>query len=103
MRRHCRTVLLGAITYAAALGWSAAFPLHAQDVPRLPSDLPEGEGRDLVRFHCAICHDLGIVRQQRLSERLWTEVLRDMRGFGAVFTDEQRAKIVAYLVKHFGP
>jgi mono/diheme cytochrome c family protein len=78
-------------------------PIPAQEVPQLPSTLPEGEGRDLVQFHCAICHDLNIVRQQRLDERVWNEVLNDMKRFGAVFTDEQRGRILAYLLEHFGP
>jgi len=76
---------------------------HAQPAPEPPYTLPDGEGRDLVQFHCAICHDLGIVRQQRLSERIWNEVLNDMKKNGAVFTDEQRAAILDYLAKHFRP
>lgn len=78
-------------------------PASAQEVPQLPTTLPAGEGRDLVQFHCAICHDLNIVRQQRLTPGVWNEVLDDMRRFGAVFTDAQRPKILAYLAKQFGP
>jgi hypothetical protein len=78
-------------------------PALAQEVPQLPTTLPAGESRDLVQFHCAICHDLNIVRQQRLAPSVWNEVLDDMRRFGAVFTDAQRPKILAYLAKHFGP
>ncbi|MCH8889895.1 MAG: hypothetical protein IH827_02265 [Myxococcales bacterium] len=53
----------------------------------LKAQVHQGEGRGLVRFHCSICHDLAIVRQQRLSEGVWDEVLEDMLTFGAVFDD----------------
>jgi Spy/CpxP family protein refolding chaperone len=65
--------------------------------------LPDGEGRELVQFHCSICHDLAIVRQQRLTRPVWNRILDDMRKNGAVFTEEQRQTILDYLAKHLGP
>ena len=37
--------------------------------------LPEGRGRDIVFYHCAICHSTRLVLQQRLSREVWDETL----------------------------
>jgi mono/diheme cytochrome c family protein len=95
--------LLASLLLALPLASLPAGPARAQQaVPTPISVLPEGEGRDLVWVHCNICHDLGLVRQQRLDRRLWNGVLDDMKAFGAFFTDEQRQVILEYLLKHFG-
>lgn len=65
--------------------------------------LPAGAGADLVRLQCGICHDLDLVRAQRLSRDVWEEVLADMLNYGAVFDDAQGAAILDYLAEHLGP
>ena len=37
--------------------------------------LPEGPGREIVFYHCAICHSTRLVLQQRLSRGIWDETL----------------------------
>ena len=91
-----RTVL----AFAGCLGLAFATSAFAQQ--KIPP-LPEGEGRELVEFHCSICHDLVLVRQQRLSAGVWNEILDRMKTFGAVFDAEQRARIFEYLSKNLGP
>jgi Spy/CpxP family protein refolding chaperone len=86
---------------AVGFALASAVPAAAQHNPLPP--LPEGEGRDLVQFHCSICHDLTLVRQQRLSRPVWNRILDDMKKNGAVFTEEQRQTILDYLSKHLGP
>ena len=89
---------------ACVLAWAAAGPpVSAQPAPAPPSWLPAGEGRELVWVHCSICHDLGLVRQQRLDRGTWNGVLDDMKKFGAFFTEEQRPEILDFLLKHYGP
>jgi len=87
---------------ALALGGGAARAQRAL-VPTPITALPEGEGRELVWVHCNVCHDLGPVRQQRLGRTAWEDVLADMKKFGAFYSDEQRATILEYLVRHYGP
>ena len=65
--------------------------------------LPSAPGVEQVRFHCGICHDLNLVRTQRLGRDVWDEVLTDMRIYGAVFDDAQREIILDYLSAHLGP
>ncbi len=102
--RALRLPLLGIAAALWVLGvlWLAGLPASVSGQEPDPAAPPEGEGRDLVRFHCSICHDLAIVRQQRLSEGVWDEVLEDMLTFGAVFGDAQRAVILKYLATRFG-
>ena len=64
--------------------------------------LPAGEGRDLVRGVCSACHNIALVKQQRLSEWQWEEVLDDMTKFGAPLDDTTRPIILKYLVTHLG-
>ena len=99
-----RLPLLGIAVSLGVLGMlgMAGLPWTASGQEPDPAALPEGAGRELVRFHCSICHDLAIVRQQRLSEGVWDEVLEDMLTFGAVFDDAQRAVILEYLAARFG-
>ena len=99
-----RPPLLGFAAALWVLGmlWLAGLPASVSGQEPDPAALPEGEGRGLVRFHCSICHDLAIVRQQRLSEGVWDEVLEDMLIYGAVFDDTQRAVILEYLASRFG-
>ncbi len=103
--RAPRLPLLGIAAALWALGvlWLAGLPAPVSGQEPDPAALPEGEGRGLVRFHCSICHDLAIVRQQRLSEGVWDEVLEDMLTFGAVFDDGERVVILRYLIERFGP
>jgi Spy/CpxP family protein refolding chaperone len=97
MRGWRLTAPILAVGFALACAVSAA----AQQTSIPP--LPEGEGRDLVQFHCSICHDLTLVRQQRLSRPVWNRILDDMKKNGAVFSEEQRQVILDYLAKHLGP
>ncbi len=65
--------------------------------------LPAAPGVEQVRFHCGICHNLDLVRVQRLSRDVWDEVLTDMSTYGAIFDDAQREIILDYLSAHLGP
>jgi len=66
-------------------------------------NLPEGEGRELVMRVCTQCHGVDHVVRFRLSKEKWTKEVDDMADRGAQGTDEQFARIVAYLAKNFGP
>lgn len=67
--------------------------------------LPSGEGQELVEYSCAACHSLQIVMQQHATEERWDTLLTWMveeQGMPPLAEDE-RARVLAYLVEHFGP
>ena len=70
-----------------------------------PNDnLPPGPGQNEVRTYCAICHSLAIVTQQRLSRKVWDEVLIwmvDEQEMPKIAVDE-RSIIIDYLAQWYG-
>ncbi len=66
--------------------------------------LPSGPGQTEVRTHCATCHSLAIVTQQRLSKKVWDEVLvwmvneQEMPEVAAA----ERSIIIDYLAQWYG-
>lgn len=83
----------------------SSITVNASDEPEDMAILPAGEGREEVFYNCASCHSMKIVVQQGLSEAMWAKTLKWMveEQEMAPLTDEDHAKILAYLVKHFGP
>ena len=65
--------------------------------------LPAGDGKSIAEGACLPCHSAEMLVQQRLTEKQWTAAVEKMMRWGAVVTDEQKPKLVAYLAKHFGP
>ena len=76
---------------AAAVG-------HAQS-----PDLPAGKIQAKVQTACTECHDAGIIRQQRLSEKSWTKEVDKMIKWGALVDPSDRAAFVEYLSASFPP
>ena len=67
-------------------------------------NLPTGPGQEEVCTYCVACHSLPIITQQRLSKRVWEEVLVwmvDEQAMPTIATGE-RALIVDYLADWFG-
>jgi competence ComEA-like helix-hairpin-helix protein len=67
------------------------------------SDLPEGKGKDAVEDSCTECHSLRRIKAQRLDEEGWKNILHEMTENGAAIDQDDRATIVEYLTKNFGP
>ncbi len=67
--------------------------------------LPAGPGQEEVYFLCIPCHSLAIVTQQRLSRRVWDEVLDWMVEEQAMpeLEPADRALILDYLATHYTP
>lgn len=82
----------------------AAVELTSPICAELNDDLPPGPGQTEVRTFCATCHSLAIVTQQRLSKKVWDEVLvwmvdeQDMPKVPV----EERSKIIDYLAQWYG-
>jgi mono/diheme cytochrome c family protein len=91
---------------AITLSTSALFSSQAfaQAMPDI-NELPPGPGREEVFYNCYACHSFRIIKQQRLPESTWDELMDWMvekQGM-APLTPEDRKAIVSYLGKHFSP
>ena len=65
--------------------------------------LPAGKGKAQVEASCFPCHSADILVQQRLTEKQWTATVEKMIRWGAKASDQDKAAIVAYLSRNFGP
>jgi hypothetical protein len=66
-------------------------------------ELPKGDGRAQVDAACLPCHSADILVQQRLNEKQWTASVEKMVRWGAIVPDADKATMVLYLSKNFGP
>ena len=72
--------------------------------PPIPeSVLPAGKNRALVIRACAVCHTAEYIVSKRRSPADWSATLDFMIVRGAVVTPSERAQILEYLDKNFGP
>lgn len=101
------TLSAAALLVAAVAGTSAR---HA-DAPLVdPADaagyttqqLPDGAGKEVVTRLCAGCHDLMFTVSTRETEDGWTRIVNDMRSKGADGSEEDFAKVIAYLATYMG-
>ena len=80
------------LALAAALIAASA---HAQEV-----DIPKTPGWELV-MRCVICHSVEIAVQQRFGPQGWSETLDRMIKYGAPIPPEDKAQLMAYLLRHY--
>ena len=86
-----------ALLACAVAGVCVVVPAAAQQ----PETLPAGEGREVVRAKCLVCHDAELIVQQRLTRPGWVRELEKMERWGAVLTAGERATAADYLAQHF--
>ena len=79
---------------------SPARPVAVSGVVR--QDLPDGPGKAELSKLCSGCHDLMFTVSTRETEEGWTRIVNDMRSKGADGSDEDFAKVIAYLAKYMG-
>jgi len=104
-------------TYLARYFGPGAPPLSAGNekpaTPRVASfppnrsvtaaNLPDGMGKELVLSGCIGCHALNKITEQSKDEAGWRSSVKDMVRLGATLRPEEQTRVIAYLVKHFGP
>ena len=56
-----------------------------------------------VKAACTQCHAASKITQQHKTRREWSEQLDKMVGLGAEVPDSERAALLNYLTKNFGP
>ena len=83
-------------------GLLAAAPAAVADAV---TDLPAGEGRDLVLAYCRSCHDLGEATKFRgyFGEKEWRDVVLTMLTYELVIPGDEVETIVDYLAEALGP
>lgn len=99
--------LIAAVVLAAAIA-TAGSPqqmqgrtLTQEEIVELARTMPEGPHRELTVRVCAACHEPLRAASVRLTPEGWEEVVAKMVGLGATGTDEELAKVTAYLAEHF--
>jgi len=65
--------------------------------------LPDGPGKEPAERICSACHSPSVFTKQRHDEAGWTTIVNQMIAKGADGSDDDFAKIVAYLTTNFGP
>ena len=97
LRKRVVVWAIGALAVAACLGAGAA---GAET-----GDLVPGEGVELVRTNCGVCHSLRTVTQTRATRAGWESLLRWMQRTQNLwaFPPEREAAILDYLATHYAP
>jgi hypothetical protein len=65
--------------------------------------LPPGPMQAKVKAACTQCHNASRITEQHLSKQEWSAELEKMVGLGAAIEDSDRAALLNYLSKNFGP
>lgn len=100
-----RRLLLGCLGAVWLLSVTARAQVDA--TPQLQAvssetDIPAGEGSEILRRRCLRCHAADLMRQQRLSRSGWERELTKMISWGAAVEDSEKNELVDYLTAHFG-
>ncbi len=80
----------------AALATGA--PLQAQS-----PTLPPGAGVEVATAKCIGCHEADLIVSQRLSQTGWDREIGKMERWGATLSAAERATLLGYLTRSFGP
>ena len=107
MQAMTRTTFAAAAVLVATVACTAAARADASLGPpaRVAStsqQLPDGPGQELLPKLCGGCHDLTFTISTRETEEGWTRIVNDMRSKGADGSEEDFAKVIAYLTANMG-
>jgi hypothetical protein len=100
--RAASQALLSAVVLVAAVVDQEPAASHAVDSGHARQQLPDGPGKELLPRLCGGCHDLTFRVSTRETEEGWTRIVNDMRSKGADGTEEEFAKVIAYLTANMG-
>ena len=91
--------MLRRLIAAVAIALAPAALLAAERI-----ELPAGPNRDLVYAKCRTCHDLQYVKESAgITADNWQALIEDMGQYGLRIPQDERDKIVEYLVTYLGP
>ena len=95
-------MLVAAVACTAASGAEAPVLTPASVPGSATQQLPDGPGKEVVAKLCGGCHDLMFTVSTRETEEGWTRIVNDMRSKGADGSEEDFAKVIAYLTANMG-
>ena len=95
-------MLLAAVAGRAALHADTTSERSTVASGHARQELPDGPGKAELTKLCSGCHDLMFTASTRETEEGWTRIVNDMRSKGADGTEEEFAKVIAYLTAHMG-
>lgn len=98
--------LRGVIDQAAATPYTTDASYSIGTIPQDTPPLIEGQGVELVRTNCSVCHATTFISSQPpLPGSTWhDEVYKMKEKYGATFiSDDSANKIIAYLSAHYTP
>ena len=82
----------------------ASIALASAQPPSAPGKpLPPGPMQPKVKAACTQCHNATRITEQHMTRQEWSDQLEKMEGLGAVIADADRAAMLNYLTKNFGP
>ena len=91
-----------AVICLATTAMRAAAAGRPQISAPLDATLPAGEGSEVARSRCLVCHRADLIAQQRLTRDGWDRELAKMIGWGAAVTEPEQPVLLEYLATHFG-
>jgi cytochrome c5 len=98
-------LVMSAIIVAAGLAYAASeSTVHSITLPKVPTELKAGPGKDTTEKYCAICHSLDyITMQPQFPEKTWAAIVTKMiKVMGAPIPEDDAKTISTYLGKEYG-
>jgi virginiamycin B lyase len=89
------------VAASLVLANSMTLALAQAPTPGQPTQLPDGQGKEIVQQACSGCHALGRFINSGYTPEEWKTVIAMMRNVGAPLTPEQVPVVTAYLTKNF--
>lgn len=73
---------------------------NVKDIHEVETNLPGGQGEELIKTHCLTCHSLRYIQMQpAFPRKTWEKIVGKMiKSFGAPIPDSSAKEIVNYLV-----
>jgi len=69
-------------------------------VPAFAEDIDIGK---LFIRKCTLCHSIDLIKAKAKTKTEWEKVVKRMRGYADVISDEQERAIVRYLYENYSP
>ena len=96
-------MMTAVLRFSTCLVSAAILSCGATRAAAQPS-LPAGDGAALVLAKCTPCHGFEVVTASAgISGEMWEQVLEDMQGLGLSTSEDEKARLLEYLVDFLGP
>jgi hypothetical protein len=76
---------------------------QASATTQSPASTPALDGATLLETRCSACHSVNKVTQIKQTREQWGQTVSEMIAEGAQLTEAEKAVLVDYLTKTYGP